>query len=363
MAFEIEWFEVYKESRSTKFTRDNVQKDFTYIIKGNFYEEAETQGMGDSYGLNDDILVIKEVAKKWFSLGLLVPIYDASGTYENPNFPDGLIVVCYLADCSVVQQSDDTWKVTLMYDQPQDGGASAGGGNGNLGPGAGEGPTGTGWSDNFTQLSFDISTTTRIQKFSRSVIACQLKTSDTRDIPYELGKPGPLGLSNEGIQGIEIDEPVFKFSITVFLQPSQLKYRYARRLAQLVTRLNNATFFGFPSGSVRLLGSRARGHLFQTIPLDLDFEWKPNFKFSTTSETLSDPDNDDVDEMFDTYWDGFFPDSTDGEEPGDAISGWSNVEYVYEKVPTADKKIMLQQPYMRIISQICSYGDFSKLNI
>ena len=40
---EIEWFELYKESRSTKFTRENVQKDYTYIIKGNFYEKAEDE--------------------------------------------------------------------------------------------------------------------------------------------------------------------------------------------------------------------------------------------------------------------------------------------------------------------------------
>jgi hypothetical protein len=149
----------------------------------------------------------------------------------------------------------------------------------------------------------------------------------------------------------------------VFKTPNQLKYRYARRLAQIVTKINNGTFFGFPAGSVKLLGARAKGHLFQTVPLDLEFEWKPNFKFSQSTETLADPDNDKIELMFDTYFDPFFPATPNGNLPGNALSGWNHVEYLYEKVPTADNKGMIQRPSLRIISEKDKYGDFLKLEL
>lgn len=339
MALEISFSEDYKESRDFEITQESFEQNFVFYICGNMLEEAD---IDPTYGADDD-LVAMEAAYSIIPPTRQVPLYDGSTQ------------ILTLNRMSVKMLSYNMWRVAVSYGTPNNGGQLGGGYNQAYENGDEND------SDMFVQLSFNVSTTQETKKTSIAVRACQRNVDDPKPgIPYTVGRPGPIGLTENGIEGSPTYVRQFDFSITAYFTPQQLTFAYSRRLYRLATTLNADTFFGFPARSVIFLEGDASGDVFSVVPVNLSFKMRPNFKFSQTSATtLALPAQDDVNLMFDTYYQPEFPDSPAGSAPGDAFSGWSEVDYLYKSAPNEGMTIM--KPYLRNIHQKYWYSDFNYL--
>lgn len=352
--------ELWKESRRIAVDNENISQTVSFALQGNFIDEAEVTT--DLWLMNDDHQVMQAV-------------YDIFPWYREFKIQTGEVIILIVSDFDLEQVNDTTWKITLTYDLPE-------GPNSNLnqdavntiietnnfGPGAGEN-NGDNWSEEFTQLSFDTTAEQQHINVSRRLNALDLRT----DLPAGItapsdavGKPCPIGVHKDEIDGADIYRRAFKFNITQYFSPQKLKYAYVRRLYRLTGCLNNATFFGFPKGSVLFLGASANGSLVRNVPVTFEFAVQPNFKFITTATVLSDPNTDDVNLMYDQLADAWFPATSSNQGlPGGAgvHSGWSIVDYRYLPVPDDDAKMIIQKPSFRYIHQPYEYGDFNKLQL
>lgn len=341
MAIAVEWFELYPESRSSTIDRSNISKDFSFLVQGEFTDGATE----DDFGTNDDVEVQKAVFAKFAPLFYMY-YYSDTESYT-----------LYFASCAITQLNWNQWKVTLSYDIPSDGGQSQGGGGGNIGPSFGEN-NGLGWSQEFTQVSFDTTPALRIELRAK-VLELKYRIGDQNLIPDMSGKIYPVGKSDDEIAGREVYEPAFKFTVIQYRPPSKIKYAYARKLSRLAGRINDKVFFGFPPKSVLFLGTTGQGDMYKNVPLSYSFEVRNNFILSTTIEHLCDPNEEDPDEMYDIRRDLAFPDS----EPGIIFSGWCTIEYRFKDIPSADNKKILPTACERWIFAPPEEVDFDTFDL
>ncbi len=185
----------------------------------------------------------------------------------------------------------------------------------------------------------------------------------------------PIGETDDGIEGHEQPVRAFTFEITQYMSPSKLTYKYKRRISRLVTAINLDDFFGNAPGSVMCVGANATGHLYQNVPVSLQFEIRPNFRIQGFSGVRSIAALEDIYTLdgdgkkivntvtqFDSYVETEFqatavvhadhPDC--GGEPTlplpDGVhSGWAIVSYRYDKVINADAKAVPRRPSERFI--------------
>ena len=353
--------ELFKESRETKITQDSISQTIAFVLCGNFFENA-TAGSGP-YFYNDDELVRNYV-------------YDNFPWYREFRIVNGSYVLLFLLEITISQVSDNTWKIILVYDVPD---AEDAVGNNDqmnnlieqyqLGPAGGEN-NGNGWSDQFTQLSFNttcdsVHKTTSLMLLEGSK-ASWVNAAVSLPAGMVIGQPSVVGETEEEITGYDKFERDFKFQITQYFPPQKLKYRYVRSLYRLTATVNNSTFFGFPAGTTLFLGSQASGDLVQNVPVTFEFAVRNNFKFVQGATVLSNPLIDDVNLMFDQLSDPGFPATTSNLGlPGGAgvHSGWSHVDYRYIPVPDASSKSKLMRPAFRYIHKVQEYGDFKALQL
>jgi len=342
---EVTFEEAYGESRSIEITNNGISQTIVCRIKGNFYEVAEQNEAGL---YNDDIFVMQTAYQ-------VLPLF-----YQLPNYQNSLETLI-IQSIKLDQESDTVWKITAQYSIPADGGKKGGGLGeddkdllGIQGPDYGEND-GNGWSENFTQISVNMSVGTRKQTFSNQVIACQRSVNiGPGGIPYTAGAPAPIGHTNDGIEGAEVYDREFGFSITAYFPPEKLKYAYVRRLARMQTTLNTGIFFGFAVGSVMFMEASFSGDLYQVVPVTFDFKQKNNFYFSQTLSTvLADPE---IEGGYDRYYEPDFEDSA-------ILSGWVDVDYRYAPVPDTDAVMVIQRPVLRVVHLNYEYSDFGKLEI
>jgi len=347
MALTFEFEEEYKTSRAIDITQSSFQQEFVFYICGNFYDEAIDD---PSYGPDDDIVALAAAYA-------IAPPYRAMPLYN------GGYILLTLSGVKVEQVDNNTWKVSLSYAaQPVDQSPQ---GDDAAGPNVGDRGT---WSNNFVQLSFNVSAQQELKTTSRLLTNIRKNVLFGNDnVPYEINKPAPMGHTIDGVEGDQVYVRSFAFSITAYFRPAQLTFAYVRRLYRMATTINNASFFGFPAGSVLFLEASASGDLYSVVPVTFDFQMRPNFKFSSTGPTvLMDPQDDDEADMFDTYYDPFFASSPGAGTtpfPGNAYSGWTTVDYRYGPVADDTAKMMLQKPMLRLIHSNYTTADFDKFEL
>jgi len=66
---------------------------------------------------------------------------------------------------------------------------------------------------------------------------------------------GLIGVTNDGVEGVDIDTAVSTFSLTLGLPPEMLTTGYVSFLLRAYGRINNVPFKGFNVGEVRFLGA------------------------------------------------------------------------------------------------------------
>ncbi|GIW60298.1 MAG: hypothetical protein KatS3mg087_1364 [Patescibacteria group bacterium] len=293
----------------------------------------------------------KEVLNELYSY---IPLYRTMPT----GF--GYDVFLILDTVEISQTAPNIWRVEITYSLPDD---SKGASNtkSNIGPHTNDYQS---WSNNYVQVTVNsIATTKRITTSLRTV-ACQKRLqANNQNVPFPQGRPAPIGWTIDGIEGVEVLERNFEFTLTVYKSPADYSFAYIRKLYRMSKTVNNDTFFGFPEGSVLFVGHDASSESMGNVVLNFTFRMQPNFKFSRTQQTtLMPPTEDDPNKMFDVYYEPDFPDAG-GQMPGGAFSGWSVVDYLYTPLPEGASGMTIQRPYMRVVHEVYGYSDFDLLEI
>lgn len=106
------------------------------------------------------------------------------------------------------------------------------------------------------KFTFDFATTSAHLDKSLQTIGYLSLTSA---VPNAASHRGSINVTPEGIGGVDILIPEFRFTLTVFRALSLFTEAYQVKLARLTTKTNLAPFRGFASGEVQYLGASGGG--------------------------------------------------------------------------------------------------------
>lgn len=349
-----------KESRKFEVTRRSVTKDFVFLVEDEeFLEYANTQEVPDAdliLYLDDDVMQ-RRVLPYFISI---IPVNYQFFLNENGDF-----VFLYTASVRAEQINWKTWKLFVTFDIPDDNGQSQGGGGGESGPANGEDV-----SQEFTQFSFNCTAVFEKRQMGY-LIESQRRIGLPGTAALTPGRYQPIGETDDGIEGAEQPVRSFTFEITQYMSPRKLTYKYKRRLSRLVTAINLDDFFGNAPGSVMCVGANATGHLYQNVPVSLQFEIRPNFKWlnsgarsiAALEDTYTVVDGKKkvlTSTQYDNYIDSDFPSTAVNHSlhanggsilplPNGVHSGWAILAYRYDKVIKTTEKVIVRKPSDRYI--------------
>jgi hypothetical protein len=348
-----------RESRGFTMDRRNISKDFTFIVRSEeFVNDEYRQILPGTNTLIylDDQLVHKEVMRIF---GGIFPMVFQFAVNEDE------YVYLYPATLSGEQLNWKEWKIKITYDIPDDNGQSKGSGGGDTGPSNGEDN-----SKEFTQVSFNSSHRMETQTVG-CLIEAQRAVGQAGSPPYTPQESRFMGLTDDGVEGAEVPVREFTFQITQYMSPQKFNYEFMRKISRLTTCLNRFTFFGFAPTSVMMTGGNASGHLYQNIPVTMEFAVRPNFKYSRTQQTELCPVQDiyipapfgrrrvNVLQQYSVYNEPEFPDTAvihtggtripSGILPNGVHSGWSIINYLYAPKVSTEGKRLIRVPTDRLI--------------
>lgn len=347
VSLSFEYFET-DPSRSINITKDSVTQKFTFLVKGNFRAWAVDNGYSSvGFGPDDDI-------------GMLTAVWEFIPEFRLLPLKDNSDVMLLGSVLDLSPVTPDVWQIQVEYATPSGDGRSPGGNQ----QSAANTDYQT-WSQRFVQVSLTASTEEQTKTMSRKLLAYHYNSDLTGTPVYEVGKPAPMGVTEDGVEGAPVYSRQLDFSLTTFLTPQEATLAYSRLLYRLAGTVNNATFFGFPAYSVLYLtGNANMDNPYSLIPVELQFKMRPNYKLSITGPTvLVDPFQDDPALMFDVYHDPWFPSTTAGPAPGNAYGGWTYVEYLYRKAAPNGALMTRQTPVQRLIHNNYESSNFNHLGV
>ncbi len=358
----LKMIEIFRESRKFEVTRRSVTKDFVFLVEDDeFLEYANTQEVPDAdlvLYLDDDVMQ-RRVLPYFISI---IPVNYQFFLNENGDY-----VFLYAATVRAEQINWKTWKLFVTFDIPDDNGQSQGGGGGESGPANGEDV-----SQEFTQFTFNCTAVFEKRQMGY-LIESQRRIGLPGTAALTPGKYQPIGETDDGIEGAEQPVRSFTFEIVQYMSPRKLTYQYKRRLSRLVTSINLDDFFGNAPGSVMCVGANATGHLYQNVPVSLQFEIRPNFRWvqsglrsiaSLQDTYYTTPGNKKrvlTSTQYDTYVDSTFPSTTVNHAahsvvgvnplplPNGVHSGWAILAYRYDKEIKTTEKVVVRRPSDRYI--------------
>jgi len=148
---------------------------------------------------------------------------------------------------------------------------------------------------------------------------------------------GAIGVTDNGVEGVDITVPVYHFSETHYLADSVVTPAYKGTLFALTGRVNNASFKGLASGEALFLG--AAGSKRGTDPED---DWEITFRFAGSPNVTG---------------------LTIGPITGVDKKGWEYLWVRYDEVEDENAKVLVQRPIAAYVEQVYEYGNFAALGI
>lgn len=148
---------------------------------------------------------------------------------------------------------------------------------------------------------------------------------------------GAIGVTDNGVNGVDITVPVYQFSETHIIAPSAVTPAYKGTLFFLTGKVNNAEFKGLATGECLFLG--ASGSRRGTTPED---PWEISFRFAGS------------------------PNATGlavGPIAGIAKKGWEYLWVRYAEVEDTSAKVLVKRPIAAYVEQVYDYGNFAGLGI
>lgn len=351
----LNWIELGWESRGWGLSRSGgpTQEIHLVVEADGFLDEAATQTIpGTSTILYQDDEEMQAQVVPYF--------VNSFGTLVKKFYLDiDKYVLLYVENIQAEQITWSKWKLVITFGIPEDNGQSQGGGGGETGPSDNENN-----SQEFTQLSFNC-TIGYARRQTATLIESQVTTVRGAASLTPTDTVGPnrfIGVTENGVEGAEVAVRGFSFQIVQYMPPTKLTYAYMRRLSRLTSCINASTFFGFARGSVMCTGAQAGGHLYQNVPVTLEFEVKTNVYYSATGPARLAPLDDyyilstdgkkvvNTLSQFDTHYDSEFPGTIIDSGLGIGIhSGWSIIEYIYAAQVQTSSKTLPRLPTERRI--------------
>lgn len=145
---------------------------------------------------------------------------------------------------------------------------------------------------------------------------------------------GAIGVTDNGVDGVDITVPVYHFSETHFIAASAVTAGYKAALFALTGKVNNAGFKGLASGECLFLGASGskRG----------DEDWEIGFRFAGSPNVTG---------------------LAVGPITGIAKKGWEYLWVRYADIEDTNAKALVKRPIAAYVEQVYDYGNFGALGI
>jgi hypothetical protein len=145
---------------------------------------------------------------------------------------------------------------------------------------------------------------------------------------------GAIGVSEDRVEGVDVESPVFQFTETHTFEDSEVTGAYKLILFNMTGRWNNASFKGFDAGECKFLGASGSKRGYERWSITFRFAGSPN----ETGVTIGDITG--IDKLgWDYMW----------------------VRYADYEDPTAFA--LVKRPVAAYVERVSESGDFSQLNI
>jgi hypothetical protein len=148
---------------------------------------------------------------------------------------------------------------------------------------------------------------------------------------------GAIGVTTDGIDGVDITVPIYTFTETHYLPPEEVTTAYKGTLFHLTGCVNNGSFKGLAAGECLFLG--ASGSRRGTDPEDL---WEISFAFAGSPNVSG---------------------MTIGGITGVAKKGWEYLWIRYQEAEDTAAKMLIRKPIAAYVERVYRDGNFAALGI
>lgn len=224
-----------------------------------------------------------------------------------PTEYDGLV----RQDVQIEPQGHELWDGTVRYAVPSFGGLQTG----------------------ESVFSFDTGGGTRHVTQSRQTILRKAPPGQTAP-----DFKGAIGVTDTGVEGVDIVVPVYNFSETHYLPEGQVTQGYKLTLFGLTGKVNNGSFRGFAAGEVLFLGASGSKRVAPGGTQD----WEVTFRFAAS------------------------PNATGlkvGDITGISKKGWEYLWARYADRTDDDAKALVKRPIAAFVERVYDAGNFGGLGI
>jgi len=154
------------------------------------------------------------------------------------------------------------------------------------------------------------------------------------DIPAAPDFKGAIGVTADGVDGVDITVPVYTFSETHHFDDASVTTAYKSTLFSLTGRVNDASFKGLAAGECLFLGAAGskRG----------DDPWEISFAFAGSPNVT---------------------DLSIGAISGIAKKGWEYLWVRYQEAEDVTAKMLIRKPVAAYVERVYREGSFSALGI
>jgi len=145
---------------------------------------------------------------------------------------------------------------------------------------------------------------------------------------------GAIGVTSNGVEGVDITVPVYVFTYTYYLAPERVTQSFRLQIFALTGKVNSGGFRGFAAGEVLFLGA--------TGSIRRGEKWEITFRFAASQNRTS---------------------IKVGDITVPSKKGWEYLWVKYAEHEDEDAKTLVQQPVAAFVEKVYDEGDFSPLEI
>ena len=149
---------------------------------------------------------------------------------------------------------------------------------------------------------------------------------------------GAIGVTDTGVEGVDIVVPVYHFSETHYKPDSQVTQAYKLTLFGLTGKVNNGSFRGFAAGEVLFLGASGS----KRVAPDGAQDWEITFRFAASPNAAG---------------------LSVGDIAGISKTGWEYLWVQYRDHEDTAAHSIVKRPVAAYVERVYDDGDFSLLGI
>ena len=183
-----------------------------------------------------------------------------------------------------------------------------------------------------SESSFTFETGGGTQHITQSLQTVQRRPAPGTTAP-DFG--GAIGVTADGVEGVDITVPVYQFSETHYFTDAQVTASYKGAIFSCTGKTNAGSFRGFAAGEVLFLGARGskRG---------VNGDWEITYSFAASPNVVN---------------------GTIGGFTGINKDGWDYLWFLFEDKEDPNAEKVVRRPRAAYVEQIYRRGNFSGLGI